>query len=64
MGDICSVVSYSSDASSFVWWRTQSIKVTENKCYNVSVMREKTQDQCLVGYSSAYPKGRELGFLV
>lgn len=25
-------------------------------------MREKTQDKCLVGYSSAYPKGRELGF--
>ncbi len=25
-------------------------------------MREKTQNKCLVGYSSAYPKGRELGF--
>ena len=25
-------------------------------------MREKTQDKCLVGYSCAYPKGRELGF--
>ena len=25
-------------------------------------MREKTQDKYLVGYSSAYPKGRELGF--
>jgi hypothetical protein len=22
-------------------------------------MREKTQDKCLVGYSSAYPKGVE-----
>ena len=26
-------------------------------------MREKTQDKCLMGYSSAYPKGRERGFL-
>ncbi len=25
-------------------------------------MREKTQNKCLMGYSSAYPKGRELGF--
>lgn len=25
-------------------------------------MRENTQDKCLVGYSSAYPKGRERGF--
>ena len=25
-------------------------------------MREKTQDKCLVGYSSAYPKRRERGF--
>ena len=25
-------------------------------------MREKTQDKCLMGYSSAYPKGRERGF--
>ena len=25
-------------------------------------MREKTQNKCLVGYSSVYPKGRELGF--
>ena len=28
----------------------------------VSVMREKTQNKCLMGYSSAYPKGRERGF--
>ena len=28
----------------------------------VCVMREKTQDKCLMGYSSAYPKGRERGF--
>lgn len=28
----------------------------------VSVMREKTQNKYLVGYSCAYPKGRELGF--
>ena len=25
-------------------------------------MREKTQNKCLMGYSSAYPMGRELGF--
>lgn len=25
-------------------------------------MREKTQNKCLVGYSCAYPKGRERGF--
>ena len=25
-------------------------------------MREKTQNKCLMGYSSAYPKRRELGF--
>ena len=25
-------------------------------------MREKTQDKCLMGYSSACPIGRELGF--
>ena len=25
-------------------------------------MSEKTRDKCLMGYSSAYPKGREFGF--
>lgn len=25
-------------------------------------MREKTQNKCLMGYSSAYPIGRERGF--